>query len=110
MNPRYWGTLMGSVHAGVNFPYLACLAALGRPFPQTDYQPITYADKSVALKQALQMVVGRSLLAGFRFRNTALSVALKDPLPALAHYWKTIVDSTVARAARASRRSRNDSS
>ena len=109
MNPRYWGTLMGSVHAGVNFPYLACLAALGRPFPQTDYQPITYADKSVALKQALHMLAGRPLLTGFRFRNTALSTALTDPLPALAYHCKRIVDGTVARIARAGRHSRNDS-
>jgi predicted ATP-grasp superfamily ATP-dependent carboligase len=109
MNPRYWGTLMGSVHAGINFPYLACLVALGRPFPQTEYQPITYTEKFVALKQALRMVAGRPLLAGFRFRNTALSVALTDPLPALAYYCKSIVKSSAARVVRAGRRSRNDS-
>jgi len=86
MNPRYWRTLLGSVYAGVNFPYLACLAALDRPLPPTDYRTIAYAEKSVALREALRMVAGRTLLPGFRLKNTSMSAALKDPLPGLAYY------------------------
>jgi predicted ATP-grasp superfamily ATP-dependent carboligase len=90
MNPRYWRTLMGSVYAGVNFPYLSCLSALDQPLPATDYRLITYAEKSVALKQARCLVAGRSFLPGFRFRNTTLWIILRDPLPTLAGYWKRI--------------------
>jgi len=92
MNPRYWATLMGSVYAGVNFPYLSCLAALDMPFPSTDYRLITYTGKSLALKQALRMTAGRPFLAGFRFRNTEVWAALTDPLPTLASYWKRMLN------------------
>ena len=91
MNPRYWRTLMGSVYAGVNFPYLSCLSALDQPFPETDYRLITYAEKSVALKQARCLIAGHSFLPGFRFKNTTLRAALTDPLPTLAGYWKRML-------------------
>ena len=90
MNPRYWCTLIGSVHAGVNFPYLSCLSTLDQPLPATDYRLITYAEKSVALKQARCLVAGRSFLPGFRFRNTTLWIILRDPLPTLVGYVKRI--------------------
>jgi predicted ATP-grasp superfamily ATP-dependent carboligase len=90
INPRYWRTLMGSVYAGVNFPYLSCLSALDQPLPATDYRLITYAEKSVALKQARWLVAGRSFLPGFRFRNTTLWIILRDPLPTLVGYVKRI--------------------
>lgn len=105
MNPRYWGTLLGSVRAGVNFPYLACLAALGRPLPQTEFRPITYADKSVALRQILQKATGRPCLAGFRFRNTALWISMTDPLPAATHYGWRLLKRALIRAAKVCRRS-----
>ena len=95
VNPRCWGTLMGSTLAGVNFPYLACLAALGRPLPSVDYRHITYAEKGAALQQISRFLKGLPVLPGFRFRNTALRLALSDPLPMLVdnvkQFWKTRV-------------------
>ncbi len=91
MNPRYWRTVLGSVYAGVNFPYLACLAALGRPLPPTEYKTIAYAEKSAALKEALRMVTGRARLPGFRLKRTSMAVALKDPLPALAYHGRRLL-------------------
>jgi len=39
INAKFWGTLALSIAAGVNFPYLAALMALGRPFKDSfDYQ------------------------------------------------------------------------
>lgn len=108
VNPRYWGTLLGSVRAGVNFPYLACLAALGRPLPPTECQPISYAEKSVALRQTLHKAAGRPHLPGLRFTNTALWSSLTDPLPAAAHFAKTLVKGAIRRAIKVCRRSRNN--
>lgn len=39
VNPRFWGSLALAIDAGVNFPYLLTLAALGIPFePVTSYK------------------------------------------------------------------------
>jgi predicted ATP-grasp superfamily ATP-dependent carboligase len=37
INPRYWGSLIGALSAGVNFLYFACLSGLGIPFDHPDY-------------------------------------------------------------------------
>ncbi len=84
MNPRYWRSLPGSVYAGVNFPYLACLVALGQPITPTGHRLTAYADTRVAVWHALGLIVGRSPLKGLRLRNTDLRAAMTDPLPAFA--------------------------
>lgn len=95
MNPRLWATSMGSTFAGVNFPYLACLAAMGRPLPKVDYRHITYADKAATFEMAKRYLHGDAVLPGFRFRHTAPHLALLDPLPMLVdnvkQLWKTRV-------------------
>jgi predicted ATP-grasp superfamily ATP-dependent carboligase len=42
LNSRYWGTLLGSLYAGVNFPHLSCMAALGQPIHPSKYRHIRY--------------------------------------------------------------------
>lgn len=92
-NPRLWGTSMGSTLAGVNFPYLACRAALGLALPAANYRHITYADKSASLEHVRCLLRGRTLLPGLRFRHTSVRVALGDPLPMLVdnvkQAWRT---------------------
>ncbi len=42
VNPRFWWSVAGSARAGVNFPELACLAALGEPLPTPRPRPVRY--------------------------------------------------------------------
>lgn len=77
LNPRYWNTMLGSQLAGVNFPYLAALAALGRPFERPCYADRHYAPVTTALAEGLR---GR---ARFGPGETNARYLLVDPLPTL---------------------------
>src|SRR5439155_12421826 len=81
VNPRYWSSLLASHAAGVNFPYLACLSALG----------VLYAPPQVRLQRFAQarsalMMVARALIPGADLRvpgirETIWAYLLRDPLP-----------------------------
>jgi hypothetical protein len=81
LNARYWGSLLGSLVAGVNFPYLACLAAQGIAFPVPDYNLTKFAYTMIALKEGVRWLFGKNTLKGFSFRETGLRFFLSDPLP-----------------------------
>lgn len=81
INARYWGSLLGSLVAGVNFAYLACQAALGIPFDPPSYQLSKYAHTTTAIKEGVLSLVGRSSLKGFTFQETGLRFCCVDPLP-----------------------------
>jgi predicted ATP-grasp superfamily ATP-dependent carboligase len=82
-NPRYWGSLLGSLSAGVNFPYLHCLAGFGLRFPR----PV-YSNKRYLVKEPWKQ------LHAFKNRGdpqkriavgeTQLRDQLADPLPHVA--------------------------
>lgn len=74
INPRFWGSLLGSLRAGVNFPYLACLAALGIPFPQPDYRLCSYVAGVAAFRNGL---LGGG--ADYTFSETSWRYGLADP-------------------------------
>jgi predicted ATP-grasp superfamily ATP-dependent carboligase len=81
INARYWGSLLGSLVAGVNFADLACRAALGVAFEQPDYQLRKYAHTTTAIKEGLMWLMRRNTLHGFRFEETGLRFFCVDPLP-----------------------------
>lgn len=81
MNARYWGSLLGSLVAGVNFPYLACLAAQGISFPVPEYQLTKFAYTTIAIKEGMLWCLGKNTLTGFSFEETGLRFFLPDPLP-----------------------------
>jgi predicted ATP-grasp superfamily ATP-dependent carboligase len=81
MNARYWGSLLGSLVAGVNFPYLACLAAQGVRFARPGYQCSKYAYTTTVIKEGLLSLLGKNSLSGYAFRETGLRFFLADPLP-----------------------------
>ncbi len=84
INPRYWRSLLGSVVAGVNFPYLACLLALNIPFPHPTYANGRYIHESrVAMRQLIMQALRTGKTANFRFGETCLMLAARDPFPEL---------------------------
>lgn len=76
-NARYWTTLLGSLVAGVNFPYLAYQSALGKSFPVPQYKDTHFVLTKSAIKELLKSNKDHPYI----FRNTGLYYALKDPLP-----------------------------
>ncbi|MDZ7807101.1 MAG: hypothetical protein U5K71_08285 [Gracilimonas sp.] len=80
-NARYWFSLLGSTSAGINFPLLHCLAAMGIPFERPAFEECIYLMGKKALsfnrkkywpKSSKQV----SIYSDFFAR-------LKDPLPEL---------------------------
>lgn len=89
INPRYWLTVDASAIAGVNFPYLYCLNALGVNFEVPIYSELEYLNLKGLVKS-----IGRnpSLLFNFKFiwNNTPFKFAIKDPKPMIYHFiWRT---------------------
>ncbi len=82
-NPRYWRSLLGSLYAGVNFPYLACLASEGREFARPTYRSIRYARPSTALRMLVRRWPMRAT-PQWRIRDSGLREVFQDPLPDLA--------------------------
>jgi D-aspartate ligase len=87
VNARFWGSLRGSHLAGVSFPYLACLAALGRPFPVPEYRLARYAHPKTAIREGLRALVGKERYGGFGFAETGLRYAAADPVAEIARGW-----------------------
>lgn len=81
INPRFWGSLLGSLAVGVNFPELACRVALGQELPELEYRPGRFISER---RNALRHRLG--LLRNGRASNEvplsdALDHALRDPWP-----------------------------
>jgi predicted ATP-grasp superfamily ATP-dependent carboligase len=80
MNPRFWGSLLGSLVAGVNFPLLCCLCAIRSPIPKIDYKEVTYINGKPPLD-----LLAKSIMKGFFLRKDreqfVLPFLLNDPLP-----------------------------
>ncbi len=93
VNSRFWGSLRGSYVAGVNFPYLACLAGLNIPFDSPSYELAQYVHPKTAIKVGLSRLLGKNEKE-FAFNETGLKYLLYDPLAeaARALYQETADD------------------
>jgi predicted ATP-grasp superfamily ATP-dependent carboligase len=79
INPRFWGSLLGSLHAGVNFPHLACLTSLGLAWPPMAARETRYVAGGTALRRWSHGRIGRRR-AGFAFGDTVFAHMVKDPM------------------------------
>lgn len=80
VNARYWSTLLGSLSVGVNFPHLACLAALDSPFPRPKFRLEPFVLSEIGVMQKLKYYLRRSNVK-FGFGQTHLKYILTDPIP-----------------------------
>lgn len=80
INGRYWGSLLGSLACGVNFPALACRTALGETFEPPACATGMYYTGMETVRSFL-----RNPITLFRGR-TALRYTLLDPLPSLRKF------------------------
>jgi D-aspartate ligase len=85
VNTRFWGSLDASLIAGVNFPFLYCLASLNENFELPQYNHINYLNLKGIGKRIMK---DRSTLFDLNFilKNTPVGFALKDPLPTIFKY------------------------
>ncbi|MFH1718067.1 MAG: ATP-grasp domain-containing protein [Planctomycetota bacterium] len=98
VNPRFWQSLLGSLTAGVNFPLMACLSALGAECPDMRQTPrLRYARPAASFQMLLSRLVGKGPAADFRWRDSGFRFIYTDPLPELAH----VLRATVSRIRRA---------
>jgi len=86
MNPRYWGSLVGSLVAGINFPYLACLISMKIDFPKPEYRFIRYSRVGVSLSKnpLVKLFTKKDIKEENAIRKsstTGLPFLLRDPLP-----------------------------
>ncbi|RDY61963.1 ATP-grasp domain-containing protein [Flagellimonas nanhaiensis] len=88
INARYWRSLMGSLSAGINFPYLSIAQHLNQNVEVGEFKTIKYLN----LKGLVSSVVENPFMIfkmGFIWNNTPLKYALKDPLPMIyKFFWR----------------------
>jgi D-aspartate ligase len=84
INPRYWGSLLASLAAGVNFPWLSCQASLGLSFPEPDYAPIRFVGKHrhwSPFPSLGHTKHSHPALADITLQESVWRYSLRDPLP-----------------------------
>lgn len=87
VNARFWGSLRGVLRTGVNFPYLACLAALDIPFEGPHPLPARYFHSKTAIRQFFLRGIGKNLNPPVSPGETGLVFLFSDPLAELARIY-----------------------
>lgn len=89
LNPRFWGSLQGSLRAGVNFPALAAQVALGVPVSTSAARPCTFVSGSGAVRIWSDRVVRRGATR-LRYADTMWATIQPDPGPSLYELARTV--------------------
>lgn len=91
INPRYWGSVLGSQHMGVNFPEIACRRALGLPDPKVTYRLGKYITAAGYLRYLGDKLRGIEWLENFSYSESAFDEIIKDPLPWIIDRFQGII-------------------
>jgi len=82
INARFWGSLLGSLTAGINFPYLACQIALGASPAIPISSPGLYFGRGITGRVRSEEALPYS------WRRGNLPYILADPMPEVLSWWK----------------------
>lgn len=92
-NARYWGTLLGSVCARVNVPYLQVQQACNRDIQSTKTEPVTFLMNRDALQELYnRLFKKKKSMNGFSWKNSELRYSLLDPLPEIFRRYRNNTD------------------
>lgn len=83
VNPRFWGSMPASAAAGVSFPMIACLAAMGQPIDRVTAQRVRFMSSRAVAQQAFRFLTGRDAVLPTSIRHTWGWMILRDPVPNL---------------------------
>jgi len=83
INPRYWGSVLGSARMGVNFPDIACRMAAGLPPCGGAYLPGKYITAMGYLLELRAKLQGRPNQETFEYAESAFPEMIADPMPRL---------------------------
>lgn len=89
INPRYWGSLLGSLVAGVNFPYLACAAAAGEKVIDAGFREARFVAGRAAVREFARRVVFAGGPASSAY--TPFPFALADPGATVAGFAQSVL-------------------
>jgi len=85
INPRFWGTILGSLKVAVNFPYLACLAGMGIEFPMPGYQDEPFLGGVGAIKLLTRRGLPKTTRP-LKIKDSIIPYFLSDPVPQLIRW------------------------
>jgi len=86
INPRFWGTILGSLKVGVNFPYLACLAGMGIEFPMPGYHEAPFLGGVGAIRILTRRGLPKTT-EPLQIKDTIIPYFLSDPVPQLIRWF-----------------------
>lgn len=91
-NPQFGQSLLGSLIAGVNFPLLSCLGAMGMEYPSMQQQDaIRYVHPATQSRMLMSRFIGRRLPVKVPWRQGGLQFTVRDPLPELVNACRGIL-------------------
>jgi predicted ATP-grasp superfamily ATP-dependent carboligase len=82
-NPRLWQSLLGSLIAGVNIPYIWCLSALGINESCSQNNAVKYTRPASFIKTMLARLIGRRPPVNIQWNECDLQFTVRDFLPEL---------------------------
>ena len=83
VNPRQGRALLGSLAAGVNFPLILCLNALGITYSNSQRENTRYAHPSAFLHMLKSRFLARPTPVRLKWRESGWRFSVSDPLPDL---------------------------
>jgi predicted ATP-grasp superfamily ATP-dependent carboligase len=90
-NPRFWRTLLGSMFAGVNFPFIWCLSAVGIDLPCKQREGARYASPSQYLEILASRLAGKGSPIKVSLKESGLRLSVSDPLAELVNAYRGIL-------------------